>query len=80
LDAVRDELTALGAGDTVEGQLALALADAVDHPRAGMATAGDAKELRAVMAALRDKTPAKVDPVDELNARRAARGSASEAG
>jgi hypothetical protein len=70
----------LNAVDTVEGQLALALADAVDHPRAGMAMAGDAKELRAVVAALRDRTPVKADPLDELNARRANRGSASQAG
>lgn len=80
LDAVRAELARLNATDTVEGQIALCLADAVDNPRAGMATAGDAKELRAVIATIRDRTPVKADPVDELNARRASRGAAPKAG
>jgi hypothetical protein len=71
----------LDAAGTVEGQLALALADAVDHPRAGMATAGDAKELRAVMAAIRGASSAQeADGIDELAARRPDRGPATAAG
>jgi hypothetical protein len=58
----------------------LALAGLLDEVRNGMASAPDARELRAVMASLRDRTPAKADPLDELNARRAARGATPKAG
>jgi hypothetical protein len=44
-----------------------------------MAVAGDAKELRAVLMSLRELTPAKADPIDELNAKRKARESNSQA-
>jgi hypothetical protein len=51
----------------------------LDAPRNGMAVAGDAKELRAVLMSLRELTPAKADPIDELNAKRKARESNSQA-
>lgn len=80
-DAVEAELARLMASETVEGQIALRLAEQLDAPRNGMAVAGDAKELRAVLAHIRDSSSVqKVDPIDELNARRQANGkSASEA-
>ena len=78
-DAVEAELARLKATETVEGAIALRLAEQLDAPRNGMAVAGDAKELRAVLTALRELTPAKADPIDELNARRAARESTSAA-
>jgi hypothetical protein len=78
--ATRDELTTLGAVETVEGQVALVLAQQLDDPRAGMAVSGDAKTLTALMAEIRDRAPAKkADGIDELNARRQARESTSEA-
>lgn len=78
--AVEAELAALDAFSTAEGQIAMRLADQLDAPRNGMAVAGDAKELRAVLATIREKTPVKADPVDELNARRAARGAVPKTG
>lgn len=79
-DRVQAELVTLNAVDTVEGQIALALAEQLDNPRNGMAVSGDARELRAVMQEIRGKIPAKADPVDELNARRSSRGAAPKAG
>jgi hypothetical protein len=78
-DAVEAELTRLRAAETVEGAIALRLAEQLDAPRNGMAVAGDAKELRAVLMSLRELTPAKADPIDELNAKREARESNSQA-
>jgi hypothetical protein len=78
-DQVRAELERLNALETVEGEIALRLAEQLDAPRNGMAVAGDAKELRVVMATIRERQPVKADPIDELNARRQGRGSTSEA-
>jgi hypothetical protein len=77
-DATEAELERLGALESVEGQVALRLAGQLDAPRNGMAVSGDAKELRAVMAAIRERAVKKADPIDELNARRA-RGSVPKA-
>lgn len=80
IDAVEAEIARLKAAGTVEGQIALVLAQQLDEPRAGMAVSGDSKELRSVLAQIRDSSSVqKVDPVDELNARRAARGAATQA-
>lgn len=78
-DAVSAELERLKATETVEGSIAMRLAEQLDEPRNGMAVAGDAKELRTVISALRELIPAKADPVDDLLARRAARNAASKA-
>lgn len=77
--AVLAELTSLQAAESVEGRVALRLAAQLDAPRTGMAVSPDSRELRMVMAALREKTPAKVDPIDELNARRQGREPNSQA-
>jgi hypothetical protein len=80
LDATEAELDRLGALESVEGQLALKLAALIDEPRAGMATAGDSREFRMVMAQVRSTaTPKEASPIDELIARRAARESAAKA-
>jgi hypothetical protein len=80
-DVTLAELESLGVVDSVDGQVALVLAEQLDNPRAGMAVSGDARELRTVMQAIRDGRPAvKGDPIVDLNARRAARGAASSAG
>lgn len=78
-DVTRDELTRLGAVETVEGQVALRLAEQLDAPRNGMAVSGDADKLLKTIALIREQKPAKADPIDELNARRKARESASQA-
>jgi hypothetical protein len=78
LGVTEAELDRLGVLETVEGQIAVRLAEQLDAPRNGMAVAGDAKELRAVMALIRDRSVKKADPIDELNARRA-RGSVPKA-
>lgn len=61
---------------------ALALADAIDYPRAAMALAPMVRELRECMAELAAKAPpqAKGDPVDDLTAARAARRASASAG
>ncbi len=64
-DATRAELARLGAVETVEGQVALVLADALDNPRAGMATAPDAARLVAIMAQIRDGSKAESDSIDD---------------
>lgn len=80
-DVTLAELQRLDVVDTVDAQVALVLAEQLDSPRAGMAVSGDARELRAVMQAIRDGRPAeKGDPIVDLNARRAARGTNSQAG
>jgi hypothetical protein len=66
--AVKTELEQHGAVDSVEGQIALGLAAQLDDPRNGMAVAGDARELRAVMTAVRDVSPREVDSVDDASA------------
>lgn len=54
---------------------ALALANAIDYPKAAMAMAPMVKELRECMAELAEKAPPKVegDAVDDLTSRRNAR-------
>lgn len=56
---------------------ALALADAIDHPRAAMALAPMVRELRECMAELTAKAPPQVegDRVDDLTSKRTARRS-----
>jgi hypothetical protein len=76
-DSTFSELTALKAVDTVEGQSALALAEAIDSGRSLMAAPAMVKELRATMQALRDRTPKAEDSVDEFAERRRARRAAA---
>jgi hypothetical protein len=75
-DATRAELERLKVLDTVEGQAALRLAEALDSGRSIMAAAATVKELRSTMDVLRDRTPKAKDSVDEFSARRAARRAA----
>ena len=63
---VQAEIDALGAGDTVEAEVALRLAEQLDEPRNGMAVAGDAKQLLVVMEAVRlNAVKGKADSVDD---------------
>lgn len=74
-DAVLAELTAARVADTAMGRAALALAALVDaaDPLRASATAAVVKELRATLTdVLRSEVKAS-DPIDELEARRAAR-------
>jgi hypothetical protein len=64
-DATRDELTAVGALGSVEGQIAMRLAAQLDEPRAGMAVAPDARELRIVMGMIRAGSKTEGDSVDD---------------
>ena len=65
-ERVQAEIALLGAGDTVEAQVALRLALQLDEPRNGMAVAGDAKQLLAVMEAVRlNAVKGKADSVDD---------------
>lgn len=63
----------MGAVDSTEGQVALALAANIDHPRAGMSMQGDSRALREAMDVLRDARPLKKDTVDDAASRRAAK-------
>lgn len=77
-DAARAELTSVGALDSTAGRVALALAELIDAATAatGSAAASLAKELRAAMAEARQDAPQTVvDPLDELEQRRARRGA-----
>jgi hypothetical protein len=67
-EATLAELEKHDAVDTVEGQIALNLARELDEPRNGMAVAGDARELRSVIAAVRDVSPREADSVDDASA------------
>lgn len=63
--ATEAELTALDALGSVEGQIALRLAEQLDAPRNGMAVAADARELRMVMGLIRDGSKTEGDSVDD---------------
>jgi hypothetical protein len=63
--ATEAELIALGALESVEGQIALRLAEQLDAPRNGMAVAADARELRMVMGLIRDGSKTEGDSVDD---------------
>jgi hypothetical protein len=78
-DATQAELARLGAAESVEGQVALRLAEQLDAPRNGMAVSGDANVLLRTISEIRERSVKKADPIDELNARRAARGAVPEA-
>jgi hypothetical protein len=84
LEAVLRDLRGFSEGLRVgaTAQLAVALADAIDHPKAAMALAPMAKELRECLAELRAVEPAESsgDVVDDLAGARAARRAASSAG
>lgn len=64
-DSTFDELTILGAVDSVEGQVALVLARQLDSPHAGMAVAGDANTLTKLMQTIREAQTVEGDSVDD---------------
>lgn len=69
VERVRGELEAAGRLDTVLGQQALAVAEAMSEAR-GTAAAALSKELRTVVAEAMKGVNAEVDPIDELKLRR----------
>lgn len=76
LTATRSELERLNAMASPEAQVALALAEILDSGRSLMAAAANAKQLLAVLDAVRERSPKAKDSVDDFTARRAARRSA----